>query len=181
MMGLSLLYVIFLVEETVIKVANNKIGPEEIVDRVKKQAIDDVDEIKMRNIDERNNCKELVTVLNNAWYCFVVTFKKREGYKRACTCLLLATILLGYFIRGERYKKKDVIHIILKLSILNRAHGILYLFTRKMFSCDAPEYARYTTVNSTISHSWVTNGIVVRYVNSRVLENFQGHFLFYPY
>ena len=101
-MGLALLYVIFLLEETVNLSnigTNNKINP---VDRIKKQAFENVADNESLNVDERNNCKELVNVLNNAWYCFVVTFRKHEGYKRACTCLLLATILLGYFIRGER-------------------------------------------------------------------------------
>ncbi len=105
LMSLALLYVIFFVKESV-RWTINKIDPEEIVDPSKKPAeksMMKVVEDELRNGKKESIYKEFVNVLNNAWYCFVVTFKKREGYKRACICFLLATILLANFSRGLAY------------------------------------------------------------------------------
>lgn len=46
----------------------------------------------------KESCMDVFT---NLWRCFAETFKRREGYKRACISILIALICLLLFSHGE--------------------------------------------------------------------------------
>jgi len=71
------------------------------------------------------------SAIENLWKCFTVTFQKRTGYKRASMCLLL---------------------VAMSLYVFSSVPGtVSYLYVRRMFDWDQPEYALFTTIVSIIT------------------------------
>nr|CAH0103279.1 unnamed protein product [Daphnia galeata] len=67
------------------------------------------------------------SVAFNLWECFAVTFQPRNGYKRACLSILLASMCVYvYQIPGS----------------------VTYLYTRKLFDWDQPQFALFSTISS---------------------------------
>lgn len=71
------------------------------------------------------------SIIQNLWKCFTVTFQKRSGYKRATLCFLLVSMSLYVFssVPGT----------------------VSYLYVRKKFGWDQPQYALFATIVSIIT------------------------------
>ena len=65
------------------------------------------------------------SVLSNLWQSFSITFKPRTGYKRACLAILLGMRCISIF--------------------SDDPFGMNYLYSRKKFGWDAPDYALFRT------------------------------------
>ena len=89
---------------------------------------------------------DFCTVISNLWECFDVTFQPRNGYKRACLCILLASMC--FFILQsktttnitKRFNKNDYFFTV--------PGSITYLYTKKLFDWDQPQYALFSTISS---------------------------------
>lgn len=67
------------------------------------------------------------SVALNLWECFTVTFQPRNGYKRACLSILLASMCVY---------------------VSQIPGSVTYLYTRKLFDWDQPEFALFSTISS---------------------------------
>ncbi|KAI9560808.1 hypothetical protein GHT06_011760 [Daphnia sinensis] len=85
--------------------------------------------IKTKRIElAKEGCMD---VFQNLFRCFAETFKRREGYKRACISILIALMCLLLFSQGNQ--------------------SVGYFYTRKKFGWDAPDWAFFVTLVSASS------------------------------
>jgi len=88
----TVIYTFFFLEESATS-DDNKVSPMGPI--FKEEVVDESSLTKYK--------KECSTIMENMWLCFSVTFKRRQGYVRACICLLLAATLIGHFIKGSKH------------------------------------------------------------------------------
>ncbi|EFX69296.1 hypothetical protein DAPPUDRAFT_329199 [Daphnia pulex] len=120
----AFLYIIFFLEDSC--------GTSSIVESTDTQIIEKLKYGKLENMRLLPRVKEsCVGILNNLILCFTETFKRRPGYKRACLSILMASMCILIF--------------------ANANNGVGYLFTRKKFGWDAPDWAFYVTIASAAS------------------------------
>jgi len=90
---------------------------------------------KENDEDEDENPGELFasedSVVQNVWKCFLTTFRERTEYKRAAVCILLVSMSLYVFAQVPS--------------------TVSYLYVRKRFEWDQPQYALFSTVASIIT------------------------------
>jgi len=71
------------------------------------------------------------SALKNVWKCFTVTFQRRSGFKRPTLCVLLLAMSLYVF--------------------ASVPGTVSYLYVRKKFAWEQPQYALFTTIVSIIT------------------------------
>ncbi|EFX69308.1 hypothetical protein DAPPUDRAFT_329228 [Daphnia pulex] len=103
-------------------------GTKSIVKTTDAQTLEKFTFADQNNMREDMSKESCVGILNNLIRCFTETFKRRPGYKRACVSILMASMCLALFATEN--------------------HGIGYLFARKKFGWDAPDWAYFMTLAS---------------------------------
>lgn len=99
----ALLYLIFLVPESRIKVAAVEIEAGNNKAMIDKMLVDPENPTKTGPIRALVLKESCLSVFKNLWLCFQVTFKKREGYITTNVSLLLCCICVHLFSMSIRF------------------------------------------------------------------------------
>lgn len=83
----ALIYLIFFVTDSRGKWTRKHSDDESIVEKI----------VTVKEKEHETKSHGCTTVLKNLWKCFVITFQRREGFKRASISFLLACISLIFF------------------------------------------------------------------------------------